>query len=615
MLIKLLKKLKISLNEFLVLIGLIIIGGWLRFYRLGATSLWKDEIFSLIRSEKPLMSILCEKLPFGMRAPLHHVFIHLALFFGKSEFVVRFPSVLFGVFSIVLIYELGRVIFNSRKVGLISAFLLTISPLHLEYSREARYYSFIVFFSSLSLLSFYKIIFEKRKRWIVFFSLVTFLNLMTHPTALLLLMTEVIFLVAWVARERQIFEKLSRFRIKKNLHFGILLIPIFVLGVVFIKDFNKFVATIRFSSALPPVAFLDYFFRCLNGSSSLSFFYLVFFGVGSFFVWKKEKSLAAFLLSFFFIPSLILYFLRPQGFGFDIRYVSFIVVPYFLIISYGIAYWLKHNGAILAAIFIFVLLSIPPIRTYYAAEKEDWRGVGEYLRQNADPGDVIITEGYFNKILLDYYLEAEKRGIVLQTREESIIPPKIPFRIFYLQHDDLREKKANPEVLSLLAYEEIISFLPEATVSPMYLFVFPPIWVWQEAENSFEENQGWEISEFWGKKVITTVYSTVPNQSISYQVEIPQDGTYDLFANLRWYQDAGLLKYKIDTDRWSAGFQPLYEKGKEPIPPLKEKKLGSQSLQKGKHTVRFLNESFNEGERIQVIDYFYLSLVEQKGQK
>ena len=334
--------------------------------------------------------------------------------------------------------------------------------------------------------------------------------------------------------------------------------------------------------------------------------------MGSFFAWKQEKRSTTFLLPFFLFPPLILYFLRPQGFGFDIRYVSFIIAPYFLLISYGIVHLLKRKTAILATVFALALLSIQPIRTYYAVEKEDWRGVGEYLRQNADPGDVVITEGYFNKILLDYYLEAEKRDIVLQTRAESIIPKKIPFRFFYLQHDDLREKKANPEVLSFLVYEEIISFLPEATVSPMYLFVSPPIWVWQETENSFEENQGWQISEFWGKKVITSFYSTVPTQSISYQVEIPQDGTYDLLANLRWYQDAGLLKYRIDTDRWSAGFQPLYEKGKEPIPPLKEKKLGSQFLQKGEHTVHFLNESLNEGERIQVIDYFYFILIESR---
>ena len=263
-------KLKISLNEFLALISLVIIGGWLRLYKLGITSLWKDEIFSLIRSEKPLISILCERLPSGMRAPLHHIFIHLALFLGKNEFVVRLPSVLFGIFSIVLIYKLGRVIFNSKKIGLISAFLLTISPLHLEYSREARYYSFVVFFSSLSLLFFYKIILERRKIWIVLFALVALLNLITHPITLLFLVIEVMFLVVWVAKKRQVFKKLSQFRIKKNLHVGILLILIFVLGAALIEGFNKFMTTIHFSPALPPIAFLDYFFGRLNGSFFLS---------------------------------------------------------------------------------------------------------------------------------------------------------------------------------------------------------------------------------------------------------------------------------------------------------------------------------------------------------
>jgi len=172
-------------------IGIILFfGAFLRFYQLDKYSLWKDELFSVTRASRPLSFILSERLTgvLGIRAPFHHVFIHLALFFGKSEFIVRLPSVLFGVLTIFLIYELGKLVFKNQKVALVAAFLLTISPLHLEYSREARYYSYLIFLSTASILFFLKLVSEKKWQWLILFSLVMVFSIATHPTALLMLL-------------------------------------------------------------------------------------------------------------------------------------------------------------------------------------------------------------------------------------------------------------------------------------------------------------------------------------------------------------------------------------------------------------------------------------------
>ncbi len=56
--------------------------------------------------------------------------------FGLSEFWVRLPSALFGIFAVLLIYLLNRKIFD-EKIALASAFLLAISPWHLQFSRAA----------------------------------------------------------------------------------------------------------------------------------------------------------------------------------------------------------------------------------------------------------------------------------------------------------------------------------------------------------------------------------------------------------------------------------------------------------------------------------------------
>ena len=64
---------------------------------------------------------------------LTSVFIKL---FGFSDFVVRLPSAFFGALSIIIIYFLFKKLFN-EKVGIISSFLIAISPWSLQFSRGA----------------------------------------------------------------------------------------------------------------------------------------------------------------------------------------------------------------------------------------------------------------------------------------------------------------------------------------------------------------------------------------------------------------------------------------------------------------------------------------------
>src|SRR3989344_3209364 len=49
--------------------------------------------------------------------------------FGKDLFGLRFASILFGALSIILVYLIGKKLFNER-VALLSAFILTFSSYH-----------------------------------------------------------------------------------------------------------------------------------------------------------------------------------------------------------------------------------------------------------------------------------------------------------------------------------------------------------------------------------------------------------------------------------------------------------------------------------------------------
>ncbi len=69
---------------------------------------------------------------------------------------------IFGVATIFLVYRLGKEFFNIHT-GLIAAFLYAISPLVIAYSRSSWNPNLMPFFSSLTLLTFYKAVTKNSK--------------------------------------------------------------------------------------------------------------------------------------------------------------------------------------------------------------------------------------------------------------------------------------------------------------------------------------------------------------------------------------------------------------------------------------------------------------------
>jgi 4-amino-4-deoxy-L-arabinose transferase-like glycosyltransferase len=72
---------------------------------------------------------------------------------GLSEFSTRLPLALMGIATVFFVALLGRRWFNA-PTGLLAAFLLTIDPWHVNYSRIAHPATFIPFFTVISLYFF-----------------------------------------------------------------------------------------------------------------------------------------------------------------------------------------------------------------------------------------------------------------------------------------------------------------------------------------------------------------------------------------------------------------------------------------------------------------------------
>src|SRR3989344_2157842 len=127
-------------------------------------SLWFDEAINVVYAKSNDFWWFVTKYPIGdFHPPLYFALIWLwGNIFSFGEFVIRIPSVLSGTATVFLTYLIGRKLF-SKNIGLIAALFLSLAPLHIYYSQEARMYSLTTF--SVTLASYFLLKFVNKERF------------------------------------------------------------------------------------------------------------------------------------------------------------------------------------------------------------------------------------------------------------------------------------------------------------------------------------------------------------------------------------------------------------------------------------------------------------------
>jgi len=159
---------------------------FLRLYGLGKHDLWYDEIFTVNYARHPWGN---------WNAPLYWMLMHFWVKFAAiSEFSLRLPSAIFSFVSVILLFCLGKELFN-RKTGIIAALFIGLSPFHLWYAQEARDYSMALFFAVLSSLVFIKGIKTGERVFWLLFILVSLAGLYTDYFFTILLLSQLLYLI------------------------------------------------------------------------------------------------------------------------------------------------------------------------------------------------------------------------------------------------------------------------------------------------------------------------------------------------------------------------------------------------------------------------------------
>lgn len=116
--------------------------------------------------------------------------------FGNTNFALRFVSLFFGAMTVILGYYFARQLFSER-VAVLTAVMLCLHPLLLEYSQLARAYMPAGFFILLSTYSLYQVSVAKKHNWlhIPLYSIASLAALMTHYLVIYILIAHLLLLI------------------------------------------------------------------------------------------------------------------------------------------------------------------------------------------------------------------------------------------------------------------------------------------------------------------------------------------------------------------------------------------------------------------------------------
>ncbi len=382
----------------------------MRIFLLDYESLWLDEGSSVKFAKLGVIEIL-KSTQMDAHPPLYYLILHFWIkIFGDSEFSLRFPSALFGIFCVILVYKFCFD-FWSEKVALFSSLILGISTFQVFYSQEARMYSLLCLLSLLSFYYFVKFLCRGDLKNFLIYSTVNVLLLYTHLYSFFVLFAQFFYVLFFERRKLKKFVfafivlfvfYVPRLFVVLNQAGNILISGEFWLPKPGFIDIVKTLA--QFSGATYPMP-RDEAGKILLGrfiieysSSGILLLILTFLSIHSVFDFKKfsgeKREIYIILLLWFIFPILLPFilsqFLTPFYFT---RYAISSSVAFYIIASIGLEN--LENGLKKYFLVLILILSLVNLLWYYVkTNKEEWREAVKFVESNATGNDLIIASKY-----------------------------------------------------------------------------------------------------------------------------------------------------------------------------------------------------------------------------
>jgi len=510
-------------NKVLLLVVIMVLGAVLRFAELDLRSLWYDEVSkissaNLVRELPDYVTHRHAKKPGFI--PIIKIWMY---FFGETEIVVRSLSVLLGICSLVLFYLLASSLL-SQSCGLVSSFLLAISPFHIYYSQQVTEYSFSLVLVLLSTLLFVQLCKKEHAYLYCLYALVSFYHCLTQLSGIFIIVIHCLWLY-FISRS---FYRKKGWQLTL-VSLVIFLIPFYTFVFLRGQEANKV-----FWIERPTVSVILETFKALSyGGGQLAhggvgfivdkkllnyawwltplFSVLVLFGLGFFNVSKKtshdtteeglftRKSISILLVMWVVVPLLINFVFSLLIIPiYVVRYFMNILPAYLMLIAIGVVSC-KKKFVITTVISLIFVLNVQALYVYYQPpEIASWREIVKRIREEILPHDIVYFVPSEQIITFTYYF-SENPGQTFRTvdikgkringewhklfEEDRYIYAGIPLR-----HD----------TASILTSNQFKEYEQQAE---RIFFVASPYWPGVDDNVSrtreYFANNGWQEEEYW----------------------------------------------------------------------------------------------------------------------
>lgn len=422
-------KIKDFIKENYILIIILLFALVLRLFFISPIKIWDETIYSNLGyelSKNPFDYSFSNKywsdfIPCGndgiycwpnagFRAPLLPYTLSIFYFF-KLSFLINYFLPLVGMLTVFFTYIFGKILFN-KKVGLMSAFLLSITPLHVITSGKILTDTFSTFLVLISLICFYLGFQKENNKYKVLFGLFLGLSLLARYTVLWIIP---IFLIYFLIRDKSLKILKDKYLWYSIIIFLIVLSPWFLYG--YSEYNNVFGAFVHGAKAAkywggnqPWYFFLSQWIKIFSFIGIIFIISLIFVIYKKKFV-KKEIYLLLIWIFIFIIMSLLVGHKEER-----------FLLPIFPAISLFSGYFLFKCRNIKLLFLVFIIISI--FSSAYLLYDSYKKTIGIY--DNINTACFLETIGYLKKINSPFVMVNENPPVFYYyIKEESSYYPDL----------------------------------------------------------------------------------------------------------------------------------------------------------------------------------------------
>jgi mannosyltransferase len=408
----------------LYLLLAIVIGVFVRFFRLDYQSLWGDELFSVRASSSEGLSQMFFKWIFpDTHPPGYQTLLYFWLkTFGNSSLSARSLSAIAGAAALFAMYYFSKDLFGKYVATSVTTLAALTYP-GLVYSQEVRSYSFLFLFSTISTLLWLKIL-PKKERFPELkiqnyfgFILSIISTSYIHYFGFFLVIFQLIYLL------------IASFTLKKNrlislaisACLGVAYAP-WVIAVILnnpnVKSSAGRINWVHPPSVFSPISYLNFLLFSNFLLSAIAVLFLIVLPIAlrvkkspeSFLNLKqidliKKLESPTFALIYLFSSVYLVIFLISQRTPILVHRNLLIIAPAaYLLIAFCLNTWLKdyrQNACVLMVCSFGLALILPK---YYAPSKEQWREAVQYTVQRSDINSMVKTLGFEDNF--NYYFKS-----------------------------------------------------------------------------------------------------------------------------------------------------------------------------------------------------------------